>query len=75
MKLLFMDIRDKVKCKNKAHCPPHYLPHKLPLGKKVTTEPCHYHEAKWRMAHHATFCKLLKCPNYKSMIKEYDNRG
>lgn len=69
--VLFMNILDKVEISNCKFCPPHYLPHKLPFGKKIDDEPCHYHKARWRMMHHKFFCKLLKCPHYKYMIKRY----
>ena len=70
----FMNILDKKEISKTRSCPPHYLPHKLPFGEKIKDEKCHIHDAKWRMAHHCTFCKALKCPNYKFMIeknKEY----
>jgi hypothetical protein len=67
-----MGIKDKVEVSKTRHCPPHYLPHKLPFGNKVVMEPCHYHIAKWRMAHHKFFCKFLGCKNYKFMISKYD---
>ena len=52
-------------------CPTHCLPHKLPFGKKICDERCHYHQARWRMWHHTVFCKLIGCSNYKRMISEY----
>jgi hypothetical protein len=70
-KLWFIDIKDKVEVGGGRCCPPHYLPHKLPFGKKVTTEPCHIHNSLWRMSHHVPFCKFLGCKNYKAMMKKY----
>ncbi len=67
----FMSIKDKTIISKTRCCPPHYLPHKLPFGKKITKELCHLHQAKWRMAHHQHFCKLLKCPHYNYMISKY----
>jgi hypothetical protein len=69
-KIRWMEIKDKIDLADDRFCPPHYLPHKLPIGEKITDEKCHFHKAKWRMAHHATFCKVLKCPNYEFMIKQ-----
>jgi hypothetical protein len=67
-RLILMNIKDKIKlAENNECCPPHYLPHKLPIGNKVTDEPCHAHKAKWRRAHHNTFCQVLKCPHYSKM--------
>ena len=66
----WMDIKDKVIISKDRFCPPHRWPHKLPFfGNKINNEPCHYHKAKWRQWHHCLFCKLLKCPNYKFMVK------
>lgn len=62
-----MNILDKQDISKTRCCPPHYLPHKLPIGEKITTEKCHVHQAKWRMAHHTFFCQVLKCPNFKFM--------
>ena len=69
-KLLFMNIKDKVDV-GEGFCPPHHLPHKPPIGEKISEEPCHFHTSKLRMAHHTPFCKLLKCHNYKRMIEKY----
>jgi hypothetical protein len=69
-----MGIKDKVNISKTRCCPPHYLPHKLPFGKKVIDEKCHYHNSKWRMAHHKFFCKFLGCKNYDFMILEYTKR-
>ena len=69
--LWFMKIKDKINISDSRFCPPHYLPHKLPWGKKVTTENCHIHTTWWRMLHHSPFCRYLKCPNYSFMIKKY----
>ena len=65
---------DKIIPKEEAKgrcCPPHYLPHKLPFGEKICNEKCHVHRAKWRMAHHISFCKVLKCKNFDTMIKAH----
>jgi len=67
--LWWMNILDKENISNNKFCPPHYIPHKLPFGKKITNEKCHIHKAKWRMKHHTIFCKILKCPHYKFMMK------
>jgi hypothetical protein len=56
---------------NKKICPPHRLPHKLPLGKKITVELCHIHIRKRSMAHHRPFCRILKCKHYTFMVNEY----
>lgn len=66
----FMNIKDKIEISNTRHCPPHYLPHKFPIGNKICDENCHIHKAKWRMSHHKFFCKILKCPNYSFMIQK-----
>jgi hypothetical protein len=68
----FMNILDKTIISKTRFCPPHYFPHKLPVGEKIVDEPCHFHNAKWRMGHHKPFCKLLKCPNNKFMLGEYE---
>ena len=65
--LLFMDIKDKVPMPDNGCCPPHYLPHKLPIGEPVRDEPCHTHIANWRRLHHNLFCQILACPNYPAM--------
>ena len=67
--LWFMDIEDKVPVGGAACCPPHYIPHKLPFGPKVVDEPCHFHKAPWRMAHHTFFCRWLKCPHAEDMLR------
>lgn len=69
-----MNIKDKVNISDKRFCPPHYWPHKLPFGEKVTCEKCHVHKAKWRMSHHTFFCKFLGCPNYKFMVNKEKTR-
>ena len=51
-------------------CPPHYVPHKLPIGPKIEDEPCHVHEKTWRMYHHVPFCYMF-CPNYGNMMAAY----
>jgi hypothetical protein len=67
-RLVLMNIKDKVKlAKNNECCPPHYLPHKIPIGKKVTGEPCHTHCARWRRLHHNSYCRILKCPHFRIM--------
>lgn len=67
-----MKINDKKEISKRRFCPPHCLPHKLPFTKPVTSEHCHTHSNKLRMFHHKLFCRLIKCPNYKFMIKEYN---
>jgi len=67
-----LNIKDKKIISRTRFYPPHYLPHKFPVGKKIKNEPCHIHKRKWRMFHHKLFCKLLKCPNYKFMIEKYN---
>ena len=82
-KNFFIKLHKKLHCEEKIKkkrgermfCPPHYIPHKLPIGKKVCNEHCHYHKAKWRMFHHKTFCKILRCPHYKRMMEEYNSRN
>jgi len=69
-----LNIKDKRIISKGKFCPPHHLPHKLPFGKKITKEPCHIHKRKWRRVHHKLFCKLLRCPYYKFMIKRYNNQ-
>jgi hypothetical protein len=78
----FMDVNDKISTDiilrdgAERFCPPHYIPHKLPFGEKVTNEPCHFHESKLRTAHHDSFCRFLECPNYELMLearKKYKN--
>jgi hypothetical protein len=74
----FINIKDKLNISQTRCCPPHYLPHKFPMGRKICNEKCHIHKVKWRMWHHILFCKYLKCPNYKFMInknKEYLKNG
>lgn len=69
----FINIIDKIEISQTKFCPAHYLPHKLPIGKKIKNECCHYHKAKWRMLHHKFFCKILKCPHSEFMIKMHNN--
>jgi len=66
----FMNIKDKFYISKTRHCPPHYYPHKSPIGKKICDEKCHIHKTKWNMSHHSFFCKYLKCDNYKFMINK-----
>jgi hypothetical protein len=70
--VVLMNIKDKKILSKKRCCPPHYIPHKLPFGKKICDEPCHFHKARWRMWHHKWFCQVLGCVNYKWMIKKYE---
>jgi len=66
-----MDIIDKIPSSGEHCCPPHRLPHVLPIiGQPVMDEPCHYHQAWWRQAHHSFFCYLLKCPYRDLMLAE-----
>jgi len=72
MKPILLNIQDKTSLNDGNYCPPHYLPHSLPvIGEVVTDEPCHIHEARWRMVHHRVFCIVLRCPNYKNMMRAY----
>jgi len=68
---ILLNIKDKKIINKKRFCSQHTSPHKLPFTKPITNEPCHNHLKKWRMLHHNIFCRLLKCPNYKFMIKNY----
>ena len=72
--LFFMGIKDKHVLSGEKICPPHYFPHKIPIGKKVDNETCHVHKAKWRMAHHALFCRMLNCKNYTFMIMQHKKK-
>ncbi len=71
MKPRLLNILDKGIISKDKFCPPHYLPHKLPFGKKIKNEPCHTHNKKWRMMHHNLYCQILKCSHYKFMIEKY----
>ena len=64
-------MKDEIKISENKFCPPHYLPHKIPLGKKIENENCHIHKNKIHMLHHKPFCKLIKCQHYEFMIKKY----
>jgi hypothetical protein len=71
-----MNILDKVitikilKEKKKRFCPPHRLPHRFPFfTKKICDEECHIHKTFWRDSHHTPFCKLIRCKNFKAMMK------
>jgi len=68
---LWLNIDDKIEISETRYCPPHTFPHRFPWQDKIDDEPCHFHTAKWRMAHHIFYCKLLKCPNYSFMMEEY----
>ncbi|MHC4922420.1 MAG: hypothetical protein ACYTKC_22920 [Planctomycetota bacterium] len=70
-----IDIADKHLVGGGRCCPPHYLPHKIPVGRKVTDEPCHFHERGWRMAHHKRFCRRLRCPHYAAMLAAAAKNG
>lgn len=74
MKLLFLDIGDKKIISKERFCPPHYFPHKLPVGKHIIDELCHIHDKKWRKIHHEIYCKFLKCQNYEFMIESYNKK-
>ncbi|NQU78338.1 hypothetical protein HQ545_01070 [Candidatus Woesearchaeota archaeon] len=68
-----LDIKDKIEVRGDKPdlcCPPHCIPHKLPFTRPITDEPCHYHDARWRMAHHIPFCYMF-CPHHSTMMKEY----
>ena len=73
----FLDIKDKVEVRGEKDeelfCPPHHIPHKLPFTEPITNEPCHYHNSRLRMSHHAPFCRLF-CPNYQTMMETYKKR-
>jgi hypothetical protein len=66
----WVNINDKIEISKTRYCPPHYLPHKFPIGEKITDETCHIHESGLRMAHHVYFCNALNCSNYAFMIQE-----
>jgi len=60
--------KDLVKMDEEIYCPPHYLPHALPIfNNPITDEPCHFHKS-WRHQHlhHEPFC-LTRCPHYTTM--------
>lgn len=76
----FSEIADKVDTdeilqdNQERSCPPHWLPHTLPLLQpKYITEPCHIHLTEWRQQnHHEPACKRYygsfgKCPHYEDM--------
>ena len=68
----WMNIADKVEISSERVCPSHHLPHTLPvIGDPVENEPCHYHNNRLRMLHHALFCAYLECPNFKFMTETY----
>ena len=68
----FMDTKDKINLNNGNCCPPHRIPHTLPvIGELVIDEPCHIHESRLRMGHHRAFCRILRCPHYEEMMKRY----
>ena len=47
----FMNIPDKIYSGNGDICPPHRLPHTLPIvGEMVRDESCHVHECRLRVA-------------------------
>jgi hypothetical protein len=69
-KHFFMKIKDKILISEELCCPPHYIPHKIPIGEKISDEPCHIHEAGWRMSHHVIFCKIIKCKNCGFMLSK-----
>jgi hypothetical protein len=66
-------LDDKVHYNTGAHCPPHYLPHKLPVGRPVSDEPCHFHKSGFHMLHHTPFCRKLKCPYVDMMLNARGN--
>jgi hypothetical protein len=74
LKTRLMNIEDKTDLNNENCCPPHWLPHRIPIIEPlVTDEPCHIHKAKWRMVHHKLYCQVLKCPHYEIMMQQYRN--
>lgn len=66
------DFKDTIPLGGKDRCcPPHHLPHTLPIFQNsITDEPCHTHRSFAHRTHHNFFCKFLKCPNYKFMIEQ-----
>jgi hypothetical protein len=68
-----MNIKDKIKIRDRKFCPAHYLPHKFPIGKRIKNEKGHIHNSKLRRPRHNIFYKFLKCPNYKFMKKNSKN--
>lgn len=72
IKYRFMNTKDKIDLENENCCPPHRIPHTLPvIGELVIDEPCHIHESRLRMAHHRAFCQILRCPHYDEMMQRY----
>jgi hypothetical protein len=65
------DWKDKLLISGTKFCPPHRIPHKFPLGKKIDYEHCHIHTRRRGMLHHMPFCKIMKCKHYSSMVDEY----
>ena len=70
-KIKGFDWKDKLYISKTKICPPHRIPHKLPLGKKIDYEICHIHTRKRGMAHHRPFCRIMKCKHYRYMLNEY----
>lgn len=69
-----LHIEDKAELplKEKRFCPPHYIPHVLPIiHSTIDDEPCHIHDADWRMLHHIAYCVYRACPNRKRMMEFY----
>ena len=67
-------IVDKEVVSIERFCPPHYLPHKFPFGKKIADEPCHIHKEMYNIIHHKFFCNYLKCANYDFMTKKLEEQ-
>jgi len=68
-----LSIKDKIIISKKKCYPKHRFPHKIPfITKPVINEPCHFHKRKWRMAHHIFYCRLINCPYYQFMTKDYN---
>ena len=50
-----------------GECKPHRL---INLGFLHKREKCHIHKKIIHQTHHVLGCQLMKCPNFKSMLKE-----
>lgn len=69
----FMNVKDRIELPGGDCCPPHRLPHTLPIiGEKIVDERCHFHKSVWRMTYHLPFCKILRCPHYEKMTEAYE---
>jgi hypothetical protein len=63
-----IDTQDSMRDRRVRFCPPHRVPHVLPVvGHPVVNERCHSHATWWRQhLHHKQFCWLF-CPHYEDM--------